>query len=92
MPYKFWCPLFRHLIILSHPLFGAKKGSTHPFSNIADERLWEILKAQRTELACEQGVPPYVIFHDSTLQEMVKSTPTTLDQFSHIGGVGQAKL
>jgi len=31
-------------------------------------------------------------FHDSTLQEMVKSTPTTLGQFSHIGGVGQAKL
>jgi ATP-dependent DNA helicase RecQ len=71
---------------------GAKKGSTHPFSNIADENLWESLKAKRTELAREQGVPPYVIFHDSTLQEMVKSTPTTLDQFSRIGGVGQAKL
>jgi ATP-dependent DNA helicase RecQ len=71
---------------------GARKGSTHPFSNIADEKLWEALKAQRTELAREQGVPPYVIFHDSTLLEMVKSTPTTLDQFSHISGVGQAKL
>ena len=66
--------------------------TTHPFSNIADENLWEALKAQRTVLAREQGVPPYVIFHDSTLQEMVKSTPTTLDQFSRIGGVGQAKL
>ena len=71
---------------------GAKKGSTHPFSNIADENLWEALKAKRTELAREQGVPPYVIFHDSTLQEMVKSAPTTLDQFSRIGGVGQTKL
>lgn len=71
---------------------GARKGSTHPFSNIADEKLWEALKAQRTELAREQGVPPYVIFHDSTLLEMVKSAPTTLDQFSHISGVGQAKL
>ena len=66
--------------------------TTHPFNNIADENLWEALKAKRTELAREQGVPPYVIFHDSTLQEMVKSTPTTLDQFSCIGGVGQAKL
>jgi ATP-dependent DNA helicase RecQ len=66
--------------------------TTHPFNNIADENLWEALKAKRTELAREQGVPPYVIFHDSTLQEMVKSTPTTLDQFSRIGGVGQAKL
>jgi ATP-dependent DNA helicase RecQ len=71
---------------------GTRKGSTHPFSNIADEALWEALKAKRTELAREQGVPPYVIFHDSTLQEMVKSTPTTLDQFSRITGVGQAKL
>jgi ATP-dependent DNA helicase RecQ len=71
---------------------GAKKSSTHPFSNIADEKLWEALKAKRTELAREQGVPPYVIFHDSTLQEMVRATPTTLDQFSRIGGVGQAKL
>lgn len=66
--------------------------TTHPFNNIADENLWEALKAKRTELAREQGVPPYVIFHDSTLLEMVKSTPTTLDQFSRIGGVGQAKL
>lgn len=72
--------------------FGARKNSTHPFSNIADENLWEALKAKRTELAREQGVPPYVIFHDSTLQEMVKATPTTLDHFSRIGGVGQAKL
>jgi ATP-dependent DNA helicase RecQ len=71
---------------------NARKGSTHPFNNITDEKLWEALKAQRTELAREQGVPPYVIFHDSTLQEMVKSTPATLDQFSRIGGVGQAKL
>ena len=51
-----------------------------------------MLKAKRTELAREQGVPPYVIFHDSTLQEMVQSSPTTLDQFSRITGVGQAKL
>jgi ATP-dependent DNA helicase RecQ len=71
---------------------GASKRSTHPFTNIADENLWEALKAKRTELARQQGVPPYLIFHDSTLQEMVKSSPITLDQFSRIGGVGQAKL
>ena len=71
---------------------GTNKRSTHPFNNVTDENLWEALKAKRTELAREQGVPPYVIFHDSTLQEMVKATPTTLDHFSRIGGVGQAKL
>jgi len=68
------------------------KRSTHPFNNIADETLWEALKAKRTELAREQEVPPYVIFHDSTLQEMVRSAPTSVEQFSRIGGVGQAKL
>ncbi|SNX29355.1 ATP-dependent DNA helicase RecQ [Polynucleobacter meluiroseus] len=71
---------------------GAKKSSTHPFTNIADETLWVALKAKRSELAREQGVPPYVIFHDSTLQEMVNSMPISLEQFSRIGGVGQAKL
>jgi ATP-dependent DNA helicase RecQ len=50
------------------------------------------LKAQRTELARDQGVPPYVIFHDSTLLEMMKQTPTTLGQFERLSGVGQAKL
>ena len=44
------------------------------------------------ELAHEQGVPPYVIFHDSTLLEMLNQRPTTLIELGKISGVGQAKL
>lgn len=44
------------------------------------------------ELAQEQGVPPYIIFHDSTLIEMHLQKPLTLNQFAMLSGVGQSKL
>jgi ATP-dependent DNA helicase RecQ len=44
------------------------------------------------ELAREQGVPPYVIFHDSTLLEMFNRKPQTLSEMGQISGVGQSKL
>ena len=65
-----------------------KKGSVRP----QDTELWEALRALRLSLAEEYGVPPYVIFHDSTLQEMLKSRPTTLVDLSKISGVGEQKL
>ncbi|HEY0268089.1 MAG TPA: HRDC domain-containing protein, partial [Methyloradius sp.] len=40
----------------------------------------------------EQGVPPYLIFHDSTLLEILNQKPRTLDDMARISGVGQAKL
>ena len=46
----------------------------------------------RRELAEAQGVPPYVIFHDSTLVEMCSVVPRTLDDFSRLSGVGERKL
>jgi ATP-dependent DNA helicase RecQ len=57
-----------------------------------DVALWEALRECRRELADEQGVPPYVIFHDSTLQEMCTSVPQSLPEFSQISGVGERKL
>ena len=54
--------------------------------------LWEALRDCRRELAEEQGVPPYVIFHDSTLVEMCSVVPKTLDDFSKLSGVGERKL
>ena len=68
------------------------KAASSVFTDPVEEKLWLKLKAKRTELAREQGVPPYVIFHDSTLQEMMKVQPKTLAQFKGIGGVGQTKL
>jgi ATP-dependent DNA helicase RecQ len=62
------------------------------FAGAADDPLWQSLKAKRLELAREQGVPPYVIFHDSTLLEILNHKPQTLDELGRISGVGQAKL
>ena len=66
--------------------------SREPFSGANEDRLWLALKACRMALAREQGVPPYVIFHDSTLLEMHDRRPASLAELSHISGVGQGKL
>ena len=57
-----------------------------------DVGLWEALRECRRELAEEQGVPPYVVFHDRTLQEMCALLPRDMTQFSGISGVGERKL
>ena len=57
-----------------------------------DASLWEILRAHRLELAKTQGVPPYVIFHDSTLLEMTRTVPTSIEAMASINGIGQVKL
>ena len=44
------------------------------------------------EFAREQGVPPYVIFHDSTLLEILNRRPGSLTEMGEISGIGQAKL
>jgi ATP-dependent DNA helicase RecQ len=62
------------------------------YEGVADDPLWQALKDKRMELAKEQGVPPYVIFHDSTLLEILNNKPQTLDELARISGVGQAKL
>jgi ATP-dependent DNA helicase RecQ len=62
------------------------------FAGASDDPLWQALKAKRMELAKEQGVPPYVIFHDSTLLEILNQRPQTLVEMTRISGVGQAKL
>ncbi len=63
-----------------------------PFAGANEDPLWQALKAKRLELAREQGVPPYVIFHDSTLLEILNLRPRTTVGFGKISGVGQAKL
>ncbi|WP_124552469.1 DNA helicase RecQ [Methylophilus methylotrophus] len=62
------------------------------FEGANDDPLWQALKAKRLELAREQGVPPYVIFHDSTLLEIHNRKPQTLTEMGQISGIGQAKL
>ncbi len=57
-----------------------------------DEALFQALRARRMEVAKAQGVPPYVIFHDSSLREMALRKPRDLVDMAQIPGVGQAKL
>jgi ATP-dependent DNA helicase RecQ len=64
----------------------------HQFASEADVKLWEALREKRRELARDQGVPPYVIFNDTTLREIVEHRPDTLEQFRLMHGVGEVKL
>jgi ATP-dependent DNA helicase RecQ len=69
-------------------------GAGHRAPGLAPEigTLFEVLRALRKRLADEHGLPPYVVFHDSTLREMAERRPLTLDQFAELPGVGNAKL
>ncbi len=58
----------------------------------ADAALFDALRALRRTLAVEAGLPPYVIFHDSTLRAMAEVRPTTLSALGEISGVGARKL
>jgi len=58
----------------------------------ADQDLWEALKAKRKELADSLGVPPYHIFHDATLMEIMQSMPTNDADLLSVSGVGAVKL
>ena len=57
-----------------------------------DLPLWNALRACRKKLAEEQGVPPYVVFHDATLREMVQQRPMSERTFLKLTGVGDSKL
>ncbi|MCO6185350.1 DNA helicase RecQ [Rhizobium sp. L1K21] len=58
----------------------------------ADQALFEELRARRMEIAKENGVPPYVVFPDTTLVAMATERPTSQDALLGISGVGQAKM
>jgi ATP-dependent DNA helicase RecQ len=71
-----------------------RKTAHEPVSelNAADRELFEALRLRRLELAREQSVPPYVIFHDSTLREMAATRPLDETALGGITGVGEKKL
>ncbi|MCV6604443.1 MAG: DNA helicase RecQ [Porticoccaceae bacterium] len=69
----------------------ARKPTSSAVSD-GDRQLWEALRARRKQLADEQGVPPYVVFHDATLMEMMEYQPTSEAELLNISGVGQSKL
>jgi ribonuclease D len=56
------------------------------------EAVFERLRAWRTAVAKELGMPPYVIFHDSTLRQIAAAPPVTLAGLAMVNGVGETKL
>jgi ATP-dependent DNA helicase RecQ len=66
-------------------------GSASDAVGPADQGLFERLRVLRKLLAAKAGVPPYVVFHDSTLQAIAASKPTALDQLIGLKGIGERK-
>ena len=60
------------------------------FEDLLLERLEE-LRVLRMEIARRRRVPPYVIFHDTTLREIARTKPKTIDELRHVYGVGDRK-
>ncbi|WP_303289623.1 DNA helicase RecQ [Marinobacter sp. SS5-14b] len=71
---------------------SGKRSGQNLRDQITDHEGWEALRACRKALADKQGVPPYVIFHDTTLFDMLERRPTTLEELGEVSGVGAAKL
>ena len=77
------------------PQTSVKSSSSSPASQLVrgeEREQWEALRALRRKLAEEHGVPPYVIFPDSTQLEMLRSQPTSLSEMATVSGIGARKL
>ena len=68
-----------------------RRASRSRYDGPADP-LFDRLRETRRKLAAESGVPPYVVFHDSTLREIAARKPRDLHELSAVQGVGAAKL
>lgn len=72
---------------------SSRKGrKSYHSDNTTNNLLWEALRHCRKTLAEENNVPPFVIFHDATLMEMMERQPETHQQFLQLNGVGESKL
>ena len=82
----------REDIAEARPATRKRPASVESEIAVEDVALWARLRDCRKRLADVQGVPPYVIFHDRTLRDMLTRRPTTLAEMLEVNGVGQAKL
>lgn len=78
--------------IVEPPVRERKKRRSGSSPNPVGDPLFDALRTKRMELAKEQGVPPYVIFHDSVLRDMTGFKPRSLTALAELPGIGAAKL
>ncbi|MFN8389625.1 MAG: DNA helicase RecQ [Bdellovibrionota bacterium] len=71
---------------------GSRASSADPSLAPREQSLFEKLRACRLDLAKKNSVPPYVIFHDTTLKEIAKRNPQSVAELQRISGIGEAKL
>jgi len=77
----------------SKPAQTSRQGrKSYNTENKSNSILWEALRACRKTIAEDNDVPPFVIFHDATLSEMMERQPTNEEQFLRLTGVGESKL
>jgi ATP-dependent DNA helicase RecQ len=77
------------------PVKGLQKPLAPKMAEVSSpeaRELWESLRALRLEISREQGVPPYAVFSDRTLLEMVRYRPRAVEDLQGISGVGRMKL
>src|SRR5947209_718793 len=74
------------------PAHQEKSNGRGPVLKPEEEGLFQQLRKLRKKIADEQGVPPYVVFPDSSLQAMAQQRPQSLAHFAQISGVGERKL
>jgi ATP-dependent DNA helicase RecQ len=67
------------------------RGARRRYEGPADP-VFDALREARRKLASDAGVPPYVIFHDSTLREIAQRKPSNLRELGEVQGVGATKL
>lgn len=84
-------------LLLARPRIKKTEKTKHKASKVLieqpyEERLFDQLRELRTQLAHNQGVPPYVVFGDATLIQMAQLTPTDTTELLAVSGVGEHKL
>jgi ATP-dependent DNA helicase RecQ len=82
----------RQITLTKPPAIAEKRARTKRGEIACDERLFEVLRQLRREIADARNVPAYVIFGDVTLREMARDYPTSESEFRNITGIGEKKL
>ena len=84
------------LRVLSEAIKSPRSRRAQPVADASveegDGSLFEKLRHLRLSLAKAQNIPPYVIFHDTTLRAMATAKPQTLAELANLPGIGEAKL